>query len=131
MATKFQLQNPPFGSLTRFTQFTTDNASVTPSFAALINGIFVTTPGANTTVTLKKAKDVIAELAKTDQNTIGSTFTFTIVNEAADTHKTTLTVDGTDTANTKVIGNADVAAATSATFAARVKSATAIDYIRV
>ena len=138
MATKFQLQNPPFGSLTRFTQFTTEDTASTPSLPALINGIFVCTPGSDIAVTLQKAEKVLEELAKTDQDTEGSTFTFTIVNEAPNTHNATLTVEATDGTKTTIEGNAIVAPATSATFAGRVRikdiagtPTKVMDYIRV
>ena len=98
--------------------------AVEPTADELVNKkLFVVTPTEDTTFTLPVAADVLAAL--TDE-AVGTSFEFTIVNKAADTHAITL-VGGT---SVTIVGAAAVAAATSGTFVGVVQSDNTIKVYR-
>ena len=124
MASIFELQNPPFGQLTKTRVIKTENGANTLTTAELIEGIVDGTPTGNRAVTTPTAAEIITALGI--QNKVGQTFELTIVNKATSTHKFTLTAGS----NVTIVGDAEVAAATSGTFIFRVTSATAVSAFR-
>ena len=124
MASLFELQNPNFGQLTKTKVIKTENAAMTLTTAELIEGIVDGTPTGNRTVTTPTAAEILTALGV--QNKVGQTFELTIVNKATSTHKFTLTA-GSDVT---IVGDADVAAATSGSFIFRVTSSTTVSAFR-
>ena len=124
MASIFELQNPPFGQLTKTKVIKTENGAMTLTTAELIEGIVDGTPTGNRAVTTPTAAEILTALGV--QNKVGQTFELTVVNKAASTHKYTLTAGS----NVTIVGDAEVAAATSGTFIFRVTSATAVSAFR-
>jgi len=124
MASLFELQNPNFGQLTKTKVIKTENAAMTLTTAELIEGIVDGTPTGNRTVTTPTAAEILTALGV--QNKVGQTFELTIVNKATSTHKFTLTAGS----NVTIVGDADVAAATSGTFIFRVTSSTTVSAFR-
>jgi len=124
MASIFELQNPPFGQLTKTKVIKTENGAMTLTTAELIEGIVDGTPTGNRAVTTPSAADILTALGV--QNKVGQTFELTIVNKATSTHKFTLTA-GSDVT---IVGDADVVAASSGTFIFRVTSSTAVSAFR-
>ena len=124
MASIFELQNPPFGQLTKTKVIKTENGAMTLTTAELIEGIVDGTPTGNRTITTPTAAAIITALGI--QNKVGQTFELTIVNKATSTHKFTLTAGS----NVTIVGDADVTAASSGTFIFRVTSATAVSAFR-
>ena len=124
MASIFELQNPPFGQLTKTKVIKTENGAMTLTTAELIEGIVDGTPTGNRTITTPTAAAIITALGI--QNKVGQTFELTIVNKATSTHKFTLTAGSGVT----IVGDAEVAAATSGTFIFRVTSSTAVSAFR-
>tara|TARA_R100001510_G_C7564936_1_gene143591 strand:+ start:270 stop:647 length:378 start_codon:yes stop_codon:yes gene_type:complete len=124
MASLFELQNPNFGQLTKTKVIKTENGAHTLTTAELIEGIVDGTPTGNRAVTTPTAAEILTALGA--QNKIGQTFELTIVNKATATHKFTLTAGS----NVTIVGDADVAAASSGTFVFRVTSTTAVSAFR-
>tara|TARA_Y100001937_G_scaffold17096_1_gene23568 strand:- start:122 stop:499 length:378 start_codon:yes stop_codon:yes gene_type:complete len=124
MASLFELQNPNFGQLTKTKVIKTENAAMTLTTAELIEGIVDGTPTGNRTVTTPTAAEILTALGV--QNKVGQTFELTIVNKATSTHKFTLTAGS----NVTIVGDADVAAATSGSFIFRVTSSTTVSAFR-
>tara|TARA_R100000231_G_scaffold73384_2_gene57528 strand:+ start:14725 stop:15102 length:378 start_codon:yes stop_codon:yes gene_type:complete len=124
MASLFELQNPNFGQLTKTKVIKTENGAHTLTTAELIEGIVDGTPTGNRAVTTPTAAEILTALGA--QNKIGQTFELTIVNKATSTHKFTLTAGS----NVTIVGDADVAAASSGTFVFRVTSTTAVSAFR-
>ena len=124
MASIFELQNPPFGQLTKTKVIKTENAAMTLTTAELIEGIVDGTPTGNRTITTPTAAEIITALGI--QNKVGQCFELTVVNKAASTHKYTLTAGS----NVTIVGEPDITADTSGTFIFRVTSATAVSAFR-
>ena len=124
MASIFELQNPPFGQLTKTKVIKTENAAMTLTTAELIEGIVDGTPTGNRTITTPTAAEIITALGI--QNKVGQCFELTIVNKAASTHKFTLTAGSGVT----IVGEPDVTADSSGTFIFRVTSSTAVSAFR-
>ena len=124
MATIFELQNPPFGQLTKTKVIKTENAAHTLTTAEIIEGIVDGTPTGNRTITTPTAAEIISALGT--QSGVGQCFELTIVNKAASTHKFTLTAGSGVT----IVGEPDVTADSSGTFIFRVSSSTAVSAFR-
>ena len=124
MATIFELENPPFGQLTKTKNVKSENATMILTTAEIIEGIVEGTPSANRTVTTPTAAAILTALG--NQNKVGQTFELTIVNKATSTHKFTLTAGS----NVTIIGQPEVAPFTSGTFVFRVTSSTAVTAFR-
>ena len=124
MATIFELQNPPFGQLTKTKVIKTENAAHTLTTAEIIEGIVDGTPTGNRAITTPTAAEIISALGT--QSGVGQCFELTIVNKAASTHKFTLTAGSGVT----IVGEPDVTADTSGTFIFRVSSSTAVSAFR-
>ena len=124
MATIFELQNPPFGQLTKTKVIKTENGAHTLTPAEIIEGIVDGTPTGNRTITTPTAAEIISALGT--QSGVGQCFELTIVNKAASTHKFTLTAGSGVT----IVGEPDVTADSSGTFIFRVSSSTAVSAFR-
>ena len=126
MASIFELQNPPFGQLTKTKVIKTENGAMTLTTAELIEGIVDGTPtgNRNRTITTPTAAEILTALGV--QNKVGQTFELTVVNKAASTHKYTLTAGS----NVTIVGEPDITADTSGTFIFRVTSSTAVSAFR-
>ena len=72
MASIFELQNPPFGQLTKTKVIKTENAAMTLTTAELIEGIVDGTPTGNRTITTPTAAEIITALGI--QNKVGQCF---------------------------------------------------------
>ena len=106
------------------TEVALSDAAATLTAAQLLNSkVFVQTPSAARTLTTATAALIVAAL--TDEVT-GTSFEFTIVNKAADTHAITL-AGGT---SVTIEGSASVAAASSGTFLGVVQSDSSIKVYR-
>ena len=97
-----------------------DGASMAISAAELLGGIIVATPTEARNIQAPTAA-LLIEAVDADTET-GLGFEFTVINLAADTHALTLTVN----TGTTIVGSATIAAATSATFVARLASTSAV-----
>ena len=97
-----------------------DGASMAFTATELLAGIVTATPTAARGLAAPAAADIIA--AVTPNTATGLGFEFTVINLAAATHALTM---GTATGTT-YIGSTTVAAATSATFVARIASGTTV-----
>ena len=89
-----------------------------------IHSIITMTPTAGRAVTTPVAADILAAM---EEKRVGSTFEVTIVNLAGATHAITFTAGAT---GVTLIGPANVAANTAATFKGRVASATTVEFYR-
>lgn len=98
----------------------TDGASMAITAAQLLNGIVTATPTAARGLAAPAAADIIA--AVTPATATGTGFEFTVINLAAATHALTLGV----ATGTTLVGSVTIAAATSATFVARIASDTTV-----
>ena len=97
-----------------------DGASMAMTAAELLGGITVATPTANRNIQVPAAADIITAVdAGTDT---GLGFEFTVINLASATHALTLTVN----TDTTLVGSVTIAAASSATFVARIASGTTV-----
>lgn len=106
------------------TEVALSDAAATLTAAQLLNSkVFVQTPTAARTLTTATAALIVAAL--TDEVT-GTSFEFTIVNKAADTHAITL-AGGT---SVTIEGSAAVAAASSGTFLGVVQSDNSVKVYR-
>ena len=124
MATIFELQNPPFGQLTKTKVIKTENGAHTLTTAEIIEGIVDGTPTGNRAITTPTAAEIISALGT--QSGVGQCFELTIVNKAASTHKFTLTAGSGVT----IVGEPDGTADSSGTFIFRVSSSTAVSAFR-
>ena len=124
MATIFELQNPPFGQLTKTKVVKTENAAHTLTTAEIIEGIVDGTPTGNRAITTPTAAEIISALGT--QSGVGQCFELTIVNKATSTHKFTLTAGSGVT----IVGEPDITADSSGTFIFRVSSSTAVSAFR-
>ena len=124
MATIFELQNPPFGQLTKTKVIKTENGAHTLTTAEIIEGIVDGTPTGNRAITTPTAAEIISALGT--QSGVGQCFDLTIVNKAASTHKFTLTAGSGVT----IVGEPDITADSSGTFIFRVSSSTAVSAFR-
>lgn len=97
-----------------------DGASMAISAAELLGGIIVATPTQARDIQAPTA-EALVEAVDADTET-GLGFEFTIINLAASTHALTLTVN----TGTTIVGSATIAAASSATFVARLASTSAV-----
>lgn len=97
-----------------------DGASMAISATELLGGIIVATPTEARNIQAPTAA-LLIEAVDADTET-GLGFEFTVINLAADTHALTLTVN----TGTTIVGSATIAAATSATFVARLASTSAV-----
>jgi hypothetical protein len=98
----------------------TDGVSMTFTAANLLTGLVTATP---TTARNLQAPTAAALITAVDADTeTGLGFEFTVINLAAATHALTLTVN----TGTTLVGSVTIAAATSATFVARLDSTTAV-----
>lgn len=102
-----------------------DGTSMTYTATNWLAGIITGTPTANRALTTPTAAEMIAAVTPTNATGIG--VQFTVINLAAATYKMTLTA-GT---GVTIVGNADVPAASSGTFVARIASATAVTIYRI
>jgi len=98
----------------------TDAANTLTAAQLVANSIFVQTPTAARALTTGTGAEIIAAMP---QYSVGSTFEFTIVNLAANTHVATLTAAAS---GVTLVGSAAVAAASSATFIGRIAAADAV-----
>lgn len=97
-----------------------DGASMTFTAANLLSGIVTATPTEARNIQAPTAADLVAVVdAGTDT---GLGFEFTIINLAGATYALTLTVN----TGTTLVGSVTVAAASSATFVARIASSAAV-----
>jgi hypothetical protein len=97
-----------------------DGASMTFTAANLLSGIVTATPTEARNIQAPTAAALVEAVdAGTDT---GLGFEFTIINLAGATHALTLTVN----TGTTLVGSVTVAAASSATFVARIASSTAV-----
>ena len=124
MATIFELQNPPFGQLTKTKVIKSENGAHTLTTAEINEGIVDGTTTGNRAITTPTAAEIISALGT--QSGVGQCFELTIVNKAASTHKFTLTAGSGVT----IVGEPDVTADTSGTFIFRVTSSTAVSAFR-
>ena len=124
MATIFELQNTPFGQLTKTKVIITENGAHTLNTSEIIEGIVDGTPTGNRAITTPTAAEIISALGT--QSGVGQCFELTIVNKAASTHKFTLTAGSGVT----IVGEPDVTADSSGTFIFRVSSSTAVSAFR-
>lgn len=97
-----------------------DEASTLTATMLISSPIFTVTPTAARTLTTATGAEIIAAFPS---YSVGSTFEFTIANEAAATHVITLAAGSS---GVTLKGLATVAAATSGTWIARIASSTAV-----
>lgn len=97
-----------------------DGASMAFTAANLLGGIVTATPTEARDLQAPTASTIISAVDATTETGLG--FEFTVINLAADTHALTLTVN----TGTTIVGSATIAAASSATFVARLASTTAV-----
>ena len=88
MASIFELQNPPFGQLTKTKVIKTENGAHTLTTAELIEGIVDGTPTGNRAITTPTAAEILTALGV--QYKVGQFFELTIVNKANQTYLQTL-----------------------------------------
>lgn len=98
----------------------TDGASMTFTAANLLAGIVTATPTTARNLQAPTAATIIAAVTPITPTGVG--FEFTVINLAASTHALTLTVN----TGTTIVGSATIAAASSATFVARIASSSAV-----
>ena len=97
-----------------------DGASMLMTAAELLGGITLATPTEARNIQVPAAADIITAVdAGTDT---GLGFEFTVINLASATHALTLTVN----TGTTLVGSVTIAAATSASFVARIASGTTV-----
>lgn len=126
MASVFELEQPAFGRSTRgkLLVAASNTAGTTLTAAQSVGTVITATPTGARTITTATAAQIVAELGPQAQ--VGQTFEVHIVNLASATHALTLAGD----TGVTVVGNADVAAATSGTFIGRVASSTSVVFYR-
>jgi len=130
MASIFELENPAFGNTYRKTTVTTLAASgaQTATAAQLLGGVLVSTATAAFALTTATGAEICAALEAVNQNVIGVSFEFSIVNLGTSTYHITLTAGAT---GVTVTGVAAVNAGTSGTFRALVTAADTLVIYRV
>ena len=130
MASIFELENPAFGNTYRKTTVTTLAASgaQTATAAQLLGGVLVSTATAAFALTTATGAEICTALAAANQNVIGVSFEFSIVNLGTSTYHITLTAGAT---GVTVTGVAAVNAGTSGTFRALVTAADTLVIYRV
>jgi len=125
MASIFELESANFGRATEGKVLLAGgNADTTLTAAQSVESVVTVTPTSGRTYTTATAADIISELGNSAK--VGQSFEVTIVNLASATHAVTF-AGGT---GVTITGNATVAAATSATYVARMASATTVIYYR-
>jgi len=97
-----------------------DGASMAITAAQLLAGIVTATPTTGRTVSAPEATALVAAIQPITATGLG--FEFVVINLASATHALTL---GTATGTT-IVGSATIAAASSATFVARIASSSAV-----
>lgn len=97
-----------------------DGASMAFTAANLLEGIVTATPTAARGLAVPTASSIIAAVQPT--TLVGQSFEFTVINLAPATHALTIGV----AAGTTLIGNMTIAAATSATFIARIATSSTV-----
>lgn len=125
MASIFELENPAFGNNYRKTTVTTLAASgaQTATAAQLLGGVLVSTATAAFALTTATGAEICTALDAVNQNVVGISFQFSIVNLGTSTYHITLTAGAT---GVTVSGDAIVEAGTSSTFRAVVTAANTI-----
>jgi hypothetical protein len=97
-----------------------DGASMLMTAAELLGGITVATPTQARNIQVPAAADIITAVDADTETGLG--FEFTVINLASATHALTLTVN----TGTTLVGSVTIAAASSATFVARLASTSAV-----
>lgn len=130
MASLFELENPAFGNQYRKTTVTTLAASgaQTATAAMLLGGVLVSTATAAFNLTTAVGADICTALAAVNQNVVGISFEFSIVNLGTSTFHVTLVAGAT---GVTVNGDAIVEAGTSSTFRAVVTAANTVVIYKV
>jgi hypothetical protein len=125
MASIFELENPAFGNNYRKTTVTTLSASgaQTATAAQLLGGVLVSVASAAFALTTPTGALICTALDAVNQNFVGISFQFTIVNNGTSTFHITLTAGAT---GVTLSGDAIVEAGTSSTFRAVVTAANTI-----
>lgn len=125
MASIFELENPAFGNSYRKTTVTTLEASgaQTATAAQLLGGVLVSTATAAFNLTTATGALICAALDAVNQNVVGISFQFSIVNLGTSTYHITLLAGAT---GVTVSGDAIVEAGTSSTFRAVVTAANTV-----
>ena len=130
MASIFELENPAFGNIYRKTTVTTLAASgaQTATAAQLLGGVLVSTATAAFNLTTATGAEICTALDAVNQNTVGISFQFSIVNLGTSTFHVTLLAGAT---GVTVNGDAIVEAGTSSTFRAVVTAANTVVIYKV
>lgn len=130
MASIFELENPAFGNTYRKTTVTTLAASgaQTATAAQLLGGVLVSTATAAFNLTTATGAEICTALDAVNQNTVGISFQFSIVNLGTSTFHVTLLAGAT---GVTVSGDAIVEAGTSSTFRAVVTAANTVVIYKV
>jgi hypothetical protein len=117
MASIFELENPAFGNVYRKTTVTTLAASgaQTATAARLLGGVMVSTASAAFDLTTATGAEICAALAAVNQNAVGISFEFSIVNLGTSTFHITVVAGAS---GVTVSGDAIVEAGTSSSFRA-------------
>jgi hypothetical protein len=125
MASIFELENPAFGNNYRKTTVTTLAASgvQTATAAQLLGGVLVSTATAAFNLTTATGAEICTALDAVNQNVVGISFQFSIVNLGTSTYHITLLAGAT---GVTVSGDAIVEAGTSSTFRAVVTAANTV-----
>lgn len=125
MASIFELENPAFGNNYRKTTVTTLEASgaQTATAAQLLGGILVSTATAAFNLTTATGAQICTALDAVNQNVVGISFQFSIVNLGTSTYHITLLAGAT---GVTVSGDAIVEAGSSSTFRAVVTAANTV-----
>lgn len=125
MASIFELEDPNFGRMTEErTVVAGTDAATTLTAVQSIGSVVTVTPTTGRTYTTATAAAIISELGANGR--VGQSFELTLVNLASATHAITF-AGGT---GVTITGNATIAAASSATFVARVASASTVVFYR-
>jgi hypothetical protein len=130
MASIFELENPAFGNTYRKTTVTTLAASgaQTATAAQLLGGVLVSTATAAFNLTTATGAEICTALDAVNQNVVGISFQFSIVNLGTSTFHVTLLAGAT---GVTVNGDAIVEAGTSSTFRAVVTAANTVVIYKV
>ena len=130
MASIFELENPAFGNTYRKTTVTTLAASgaQTATAAQLLGGVLVSTATAAFNLTTATGAEICTALDAVNQNVVGISFQFSIVNLGTSTFHVTLLAGATGVTDN---GDAIVEAGTSSTFRAVVTAANTVVIYKV
>jgi hypothetical protein len=128
MASIFELEQPSFGRASegKLLVAASNTAGTSLTGAQSVGAVITGTPTDDRTITTATFAAIKEELGA--QFKVGQTFELHIVNLAA---AKTLTLSGGSESGVTVVGDAVVAAVTSATFVGRINSATAAVFYRV